>query len=370
MDRKMMEKPISVFCEFTDRNLETEFFTADFLSSLKYMKPLILFLAILNTLFVIPDFFLTKDTGSFIVIAIFRTLFLVISLLFFFRLEHIGNPYRISAWISVCESLCFLNFILVFWQYSSPDFLVQVLSMILLILSVFLVPNRWIYMVIVTLIGSACFFVVAFVKYAGQLSTSIFSAGIVHTALIIVLSALSSYRAYSSKRYNYAINKELEKISFTDSLTGLINKAKLYDEINMWMRFSSRYKTPLSLILFDIDDFKLINDKCGHLVGDEVIVKVIATVHKMIRETDTLARWGGDEFTIIMPHTNRLQAVEITERIRKFISDEELIPGLKISCSFGVASFTRKVTDVDQFIRAADRALYKAKNSGKNVVMY
>ncbi len=370
MDRKVMEKSINVFCEFADREYEVEYFSAELFNSLKYVKPLILLLAMLNTLFIIPDYFLIKDLGSFTIITICRSIFLIFALVLFMRLEHMGNPYRISAWISLCELLCFANFIFVFWQYSSPDFLVQVLSMVILILSIFLIPNRWICMVIVTLAGSACFFVVAYIKYAGRLSINIFSAGFVHTALIIILSSVSSYIMYSNKRYNYAINKKLERSSFTDSLTGLINKAKLYEEINMWMKFSSRYKTPLSLILFDIDNFKQINDKHGHLIGDEVIVQVVATVHKMIRETDTLARWGGDEFTIIMPHTNRPQAVEITERIRKSISDEELIPEVELSCSFGVASFTRKVKGVDQFISAADKALYKAKNSGKNVVMY
>ncbi|NLV36935.1 MAG: diguanylate cyclase [Clostridiaceae bacterium] len=367
-----MAKPISIFCEFTDRELETEYFSADLLKSLKYMRPLILFLAVLNTLFIVPDFILIKDISPLIVIAVTRVIFLVCALLLYFHIQYMKSPYIICAWISACELLGFLSFIIIFWQYPSPDYLIQVLGMIIIILAVFLVPNRWLYMVITSIIGVSSFFIAAYAKLADRISTSRFSAGIVYTALIIIISAFSSYRMYYNRRANYAINKELEKTSFTDSLTGLINKAKLNEELNMWMKFSSRYKTPLTLILFDIDNFKHINDEYGHLVGDEVMVKIIGAVKEMIRETDTLARWGGDEFTIIMPHTNRIQALEITERIRKAISERELMPEFKLSCSFGIASFTGKgkISGVDQFICAADRALYKAKNSGKNVVMY
>lgn len=367
-----MAKSINIFCEFTDRELEVEYFSADLLNSLKYMRPLILLLAVLNSLFIIPDYLLIKNNRSLAIIVLVRFAFLVFALLLFFRVEHMSSPYGISAWISACELFSVLAFVIVFWQYPTPDYLVHVLGMIVIILVVFLVPNRWAYMVIVSIVGSSCFFIAATTKYVDQITMSIYSAGIVYTALIIILSAFSSYRMYYNRRANYAINKTLEKTCFTDSLTGLYNKAKLNEELNMWMKFSSRYKTPLTLILFDIDNFKSINDQYGHLVGDEVIVKIIETVKKMIRETDTFARWGGDEFTIVMPHTNRFQALEITERIRKNISEEQLMPEFKLSCSFGIASFTGKgkISGVDQFICAADRALYKAKNSGKNVVMY
>jgi len=168
----------------------------------------------------------------------------------------------------------------------------------------------------------------------------------------------------------FSITSKLEKMSVTDPLTGLINKAKLYEELRMWMNFSRRYRTPLSLVLLDIDDFKKINDQFGHLAGDRIIAEISGTIGSMVRETDIPARWGGDEFAIILPHTSRAQAVEIMERIRVRVMEQDLELNRAVTCSFGVASYTNRMEDIGDFISAADEALYKAKSSGKNIVRY
>ncbi len=370
VDMKDAKKSINILCEYTDRELEAVYFAQDIYGSRKYLKPLVLVFGVLNSLFMIPDILFAVNSGSIYTIAIARVTTLTIAVLLFFFIKRIGSPYTISAIISAGELLCFGTFLLVFWAYTEPDLLIQVLGLIINILVIFLIPNRWIYMLGISVTGAVCFFLSAAVKFAEEPDWKAFFAGVVYTALVIILSAYSSYRMNYYSRIHYMLNQELEKMSVSDPLTGLINKVKLYEELHMWMNFSRRYKTPLSLVLFDVDNYKHINDKYGHVVGDEVMVRIVKIISAMIRETDAFARWGGDEFSIIMPHTGRMQALEITERLRREIASTDFLPDFQITCSFGVASLNSRLEQIDQFICEADKALYKAKNLGKNVVMY
>jgi len=366
---------INALCEFKDRELEAEYFSNDMTDFKKYIRPVMLSLGILNTLFAIPDYLLIRNTNALIIIFAGRVAFLSLIFLLFLLVNRIENSKTLLIWISACEIFVFLLFLLVFCEYDKPDFLIQVLGVILIILVIFLIPNRWPYMVVISALGSTSFFLIA-VIHMKSINAGVFFAGVVYTAIVFVLSCTTSYRSNYYKRFQYINNRELKRLSLTDILTGLNNRAKLYEELKMWMTFSNRYSTPLSLVLFDIDDFKQINDKLGHLTGDKVIVEVTDIISNIIRETDILARWGGDEFIILLPHTNRTQALELTERIRKGISRFEFSEAGAVTCSFGVASRYKHMEhdehgeNVEQFIRSADEALYKAKNSGKNVVMY
>lgn len=370
VDNKDAGKSINITCEFSDRELETVYFAQDMYGSIKYLKIIVLALGILNLLFLIPDTLIIGNHRSIYIVVAVRTFILMIALLLLYFIKRIGNPYVISVMVSIGELLSFGAFLLVFLEYPKPDLLIQVLGLIIIILMIFLIPNRWVYMISISVICSACFFLFAAFKFAEEPNWRTFPAGVVYTVLVIILSAFSSFIMNYNRRVHYLFEIQLEKMSVTDSLTGLMNKAKLYDELRMWMNFSRRYKTPLSLILLDIDNFKYINDKYGHVAGDDVMVRVIGIISTMIRETDAFARWGGDEFSIIMPHTGRVQALDITERLRQVISDTTFLPDYHVTCSFGVTSLNSRVVQIDQFISAADQALYKAKNSGKNVVMY
>lgn len=365
-----VEKSINFKCEFSDREIETVYFAQDIYGSIKYLKPLVLVFSILNLLFSIPDYFVIGNYDSFYSISAVRVIVLMVSILLFFLIDRLESPRVISVIISAAELFSFGSFLFIFWKYPRPNYMIQVLGLIIIIIVIFIISNRWVYMIAISFICCVCFFLVAVLKFIDEPEWNEFSAGIVYTIIVVILSAYSSFKMNYCKRVHFLVEKWLKKMSVTDPLTGLINKAKLYDELRMWMNFSRRYKTPLSLILFDIDNFKYINDKYGHVSGDDVMVKTIGIISSMIRETDSFARWGGDEFSIIMPHTGRVQALEITERLRQAVSDTVLLPDYNVTCSFGVASFNVRITEIDQFISAADQALYKAKNSGKNVVMY
>ena len=153
----------------------------------------------------------------------------------------------------------------------------------------------------------------------------------------------------------------------TDNLTGVFNRYKLSEYINAECVRFRRYRTPLCLIMFDIDHFKNINDTHGHAEGDRVLVELSGMIMRSIRDTDSLGRWGGEEFIILSPHTSRDEAVEFSERLRRSIESNAFQSVGRVTCSFGVAEIVEGES-VDSLLSRVDNALYKAKNNGRNRV--
>ena len=165
-----------------------------------------------------------------------------------------------------------------------------------------------------------------------------------------------------------AKTRELAKLSITDPLTGLYNRHKIKavtaDEIQ---RFK-RYKRPFSIILFNMDHFKKINDIYGHSAGDEVLINLASLLTVNIRGTDSIGRWNGEEFLIVCPETTEQEAVNVAENLRKAIASYNLTKDRQCTASFSV---TQVIADDDSnalFDRAVN-ALYQAKSSGRNKVV-
>lgn len=161
--------------------------------------------------------------------------------------------------------------------------------------------------------------------------------------------------------------EHVTRLSETDHLTKAYNRLKFNEVIKMEVLRSKRYKIDLSVIMFDIDFFKKINDRYGHDIGDLVLVEISKLVKKSVRETDIFCRWGGEEFMILLPNTSLEFAVLVAERIRKLIYNLEIKNIEKVSCSFGVVSFDFE-EDLDDFIKRVDERLYTAKDNGRNRV--
>jgi diguanylate cyclase (GGDEF)-like protein len=159
---------------------------------------------------------------------------------------------------------------------------------------------------------------------------------------------------------------ELEKLTITDPLTGMKNRRYYEQSIAQEISRACRYKEMLSVILFDIDHFKRVNDVYGHDVGDDVLVEYSALIKSMLRDTDELCRIGGEEFIIIAPHTPQVDAYVIAEKIRKAVEEAHLV--IPITISFGVAQYEH-CEEKDNLFKRADNALYKAKSTGRNKVV-
>lgn len=163
------------------------------------------------------------------------------------------------------------------------------------------------------------------------------------------------------------IEKELVELASADPLTGVFNRRKLNNELQTELNRNLRHNNVLSLIIFDIDKFKHINDKFGHNNGDEVLKDFTRLISENIRANDVFARWGGDEFTILLPETNIETARQIAEKLRILAEDYQYAFVGQITASFGVTQFLIDDNEAT-FINRADEALYLAKENGRNNV--
>lgn len=163
--------------------------------------------------------------------------------------------------------------------------------------------------------------------------------------------------------------KMTEKLALTDTLTNALNRRALLLHGEQEIQRAIRYDRSLSMILFDIDNFKHINDTYGHIGGDQILKLIVSIIQKIIRKNDFIFRYGGDEFVILLVETNLAQAIETGERIRKelanFTTNDTSIEINKVSISLGITQYSSSDT-LDNFIQRADQALYKAKSAGKN----
>jgi len=152
-----------------------------------------------------------------------------------------------------------------------------------------------------------------------------------------------------------------------DPLTSIYNRKKFFEELEKEVERYERYGQELTLIMFDVDFFKDVNDKYGHQTGDRVLIDITKIINSAIRKTDIFARYGGEEFVILMPGTNIEGAKDISGRLKDAIANYKFENCSQITCSFGVASFV-KTDNSDSFVQKADVALYNAKESGRNTV--
>ena len=163
--------------------------------------------------------------------------------------------------------------------------------------------------------------------------------------------------------------KELERISRSDQLTGLYNRRYFSERLMEEVERIKRNHTSACLIMLDIDFFKSINDTYGHPSGDLVLQEISATLRSILRSTDLLARWGGEEFMILLPETNPEHATIFAERMRKAIEEMTIKDVKKVTASFGVVEYDNSVGTIETALRYVDDALYKAKAQGRNKVV-
>lgn len=165
-------------------------------------------------------------------------------------------------------------------------------------------------------------------------------------------------------------NKLLESLATTDGLTGIYNHRYFYEKLNEEFERAKRYNSQLSLIMFDFDFFKKINDRYGHVVGDSVLVEMAKIVTSNIRKHDIFARYGGEEFVLLLPHTNAEGAVQEAERIRMAIEShhfENIEKRGDVTISMGIVTFPSKyISQPEDMVKLADAALYEAKKLGRN----
>jgi diguanylate cyclase (GGDEF)-like protein len=162
---------------------------------------------------------------------------------------------------------------------------------------------------------------------------------------------------------NAQLFRQVRTLAISDSLTGLANYRRLVDILQNEIERSSRTSRSFSLLLMDLDGLKLINDQYGHLVGSRALCRVAEILRLNCRSIDTAARYGGDEFALVLPETKDTAALQVADRVRACLEADHEVP--RLSLSIGIATFPQRGLTVQQLIEYADRALYDMKGRAK-----
>jgi diguanylate cyclase (GGDEF)-like protein len=162
--------------------------------------------------------------------------------------------------------------------------------------------------------------------------------------------------------------RELEHLAFTDPLTGLANRRHFFHHAETFF-FSSHPSTQLAALMVDIDHFKNVNDQHGHAVGDEVLQEVAARLNRCLRPNDLIGRYGGEEFSIILPRADCETACQIADRLRLAVTNAPIRTAagdIPLTISIGISCLTTEMQSLDKLLQSADDALYQAKHGGRN----
>lgn len=186
-----------------------------------------------------------------------------------------------------------------------------------------------------------------------------------------ILQTISDYAAIAIE--NAKNFQQVQQLTIRDDLTHLSNARHLHEILDNEINRSTRYHKPFSMIFMDIDNFKKVNDTYGHVHGSQLLCETAQVIQKHIRIVDHAARYGGDEFVIILPETNKVEAFQIAERIRAAVQENKFLERDKISVRFtaslGVATYPGDAQTKDDLIKMADNAMYNAKKDTKNKVI-
>ncbi|MDP3283338.1 MAG: diguanylate cyclase [Desulfobacterales bacterium] len=187
--------------------------------------------------------------------------------------------------------------------------------------------------------------------------------------LLLRLKRVLRERQLAKERY--LMLGKLEKLAITDSLTNLYNSRHFYSQLELEADRANRYKRPLSILFLDIDHFKEYNDTYGHLEGDKALFRIGQVISSCLRIMDSAHRYGGEEFTILLPETTGRKAVGVGKRIRSAMESQMFNPSpeklVNLTISIGVTQYCNK-EDIKDFVQRADKAMYLSKQNGRNRV--
>ena len=328
------------------------------------VKAFVGIIGIFNLVLLVPDMMNLPSSASKVLAAGLRIFFTIMLALLYIRIKRIKSFEFLSLIVTFFELCAAVVFLIIFHLYISPDFTIQLLGVFIIIIIVFLIPNRWVYTVVVSIFLSAGFLISSYTKIAG-LDSALFIASIVYLSIEIGLCAVFVYFFNRYQRGEYMAKTELRRVYATDPLTQIGNRVRLEDEAEKWIAFCKRHHLRLSLVVIDIDNMKQVNDQYGHPIGDEILCEMAQTMHTQLRKNDVCIRWGGDEFILLLPHTDVIEAKSLSERIRHEMLIHKFCVDMPITCSCGIAGMNDEY-NLSQMIRQADAAMYIAKKQGKN----
>jgi diguanylate cyclase (GGDEF)-like protein len=324
--------------------------------------------SVVNFLFLVCDLMFIQGRTERIIIAIVRYAFSVLLIVMIRVLQRVRTYAVFTALITILEAASLVVFLFVLRLYETPDFMIQTLGILFSILLIFIVPNRKGNQLALSFAGTLAYFAMAFFCIP-NIALSELVASIFYALLMITLCSVAIFGndAYALKEFT--ARRRLEQTSSTDFLTNAATRARLEDEARRWMSFCRRQGLPLCLVFVDVDNLKRINDQYSHAAGDAVLKRIAELMQNQLRSSDTIARWGGDEFVLLLPNVSLQNAVLLLDRVKQAVTQIEVENVGSISCSFGVVEMGPEST-YQQLLADADTLMYQSKKNGKGRVCY
>jgi len=336
--------------------------------SQNYIHILAIVACTLNCVLIVPDWLLIVSFQSRIVVAVIRLLYSGLLVFVSVQTKRTRAFQPLSILITVSEGLALTIFLFVMTQYTHFNFMIQAMGYIAFILIVFAVPNRIQYTLILTILGAAGFFICA-VLYHGTIESTEFWAALVYVSLTTVLCVIAAASTERHQFREYIAKNRLEHLSSTDFLTDTANRFRLEEEAGRWMDFCRRQGMPLSLAFIDVDNLKSINDRYGHQTGDSVLVDMAKLFQRQLRSSDTLARWGGDEFVLLLPNTSLKNAVSLMGRVKASVEESSFAAKIPVTWSCGIVEM-QAGDSFHLMLSSADALMYEGKHMGKNLICF
>ncbi len=328
--------------------------------------------------FVYSDYVVFGIGTHFFTLAAMRGIVFLYTMALLIRLRKINDPMAYDLQMLVWGIIS-VSLILVVNITRPPDYIYYYIFDIINIFIIYLgIPNRLFFRTSLALLITAgnllrCFFI------RSSLDPFIFGIIIISLLLANIVGVVLSIRLYAYRRRQFLAQVEVEEIrdrfkelAATDSLTGIHNRRKFMELTENEMHRFIRYQNPFTCLMFDLDHFKEINDKCGHAAGDQVLKEFTCKVLSQVRESDIFGRLGGEEFGLILVETPLETARIIAERIRLAVSGINVSVKGKaingITVSIGMTGTSEGDTSLECIIERADAALYRAKQQGRDRV--
>lgn len=365
--RRLKGEHITPACSFRDKSLELSFETQSFQRLRRSVTPLLLACMAIFLLFFVPDLVESVSTDTFVRNFLTRAAADLLFFGFYCAFGRFKNSRSYFYTVNFSEGALIVVYIFLLAGYQNLNFLVRCMDIIIITTLFFTVPNKWLNSLLLSLSLIAAFSVFSLAEADRYTLDQGFFTGSCYIALSLAINALTFYHEGFTQRTQFYNITMLKRLLNTDTLTGAYTRAKFNEELKKQILMAKRSGRLFSLTIFDIDNFKHINDTYGHIEGDRVLTGIADAVTQNKRPKDILTRWGGEEFVLLFPGTGLDAAVKITDRLRYIIASTVFGIGERVTCSFGVTVYQQTDTPIT-LLNRADGYMYDAKAAGKNIV--
>lgn len=361
------KKPVTIIGGIFDEKLEGDFFDSEISNSKRYIQIL---LFVISTAYLLSGVIniVLKGKALWNVTIYSRIIILVLSIFLIIIMAKLKNYNSLKNWFTIYQVIFCVVYLVNTYLNGFSDYFIHCFEVIVIMIGIFLMPNKWINSLLVSLAFVTAYFIFSYVVIV-NIDVMHFIATISYVTINILFIGLLTFRISSYKRVQYLTEKRLSQISIIEQLTEISNRFKFDEEYRRLFNYYKNHKGNLAIMMFEIDNYKKINSSLGQEVGDKVLREITKMVKVFIRGNDVFARWGEEEFVILLSGVDTRQAISVTKRIKDGIWDHYFSGVGTVTCCFGVAS-PQEDESMDDLLNRADRYLQRAKKEGNNEIVF